>query len=116
VEWSNADIEMYWVPYENEVAASECISATCTSGLYYGGMCAYQVGSFKNSKTFSTEARSTSEQAYEMQDKTSQEQKCWLSMIGNVALASPQRLVARGHVKNKAQGKIKVTDSYYVLG
>lgn len=111
VEWSDADIEMYWVPIDGDKVVAEC---SC-SGLYYGSMCARQVGSFKKDATFSTEARSTSEQAYEMQDKSSQEQACWANMIRNTVSKS-QPLVARGHVKNKAQGKVKVTDSYYWLG
>ena len=65
------------------------------------------MGSFEKGNSFTTKAKSSTEQSFEMVEKSAQEQVCVANMIAsstNVGFGS-SRMVARGHVSNKVRGR-----------
>lgn len=115
VEWSKAEIDMYWVPIANSYVVNTCVADVnvCDSGLFYNGMCAIKIGQFEKGKTFTTEAKSTTNEDFQLNALTAQEQYCMTNMMASALNLGQARLVTRGHVSNKGQGQIKVSDSFY---
>ena len=111
---------MYWVPYSNTAVLQSCVAdvTKCDSGIYYVGMCAIKVGSFEKGGSFTTSAKSTSTQNFALVEKSPQEQACTTNMVASSLNLGKggARLVARGHISNKGQGKVSVKDSFYYLG
>jgi hypothetical protein len=116
VEWSKAEIDMYWVPISGSYVFASCSedpNTTCESDLFIDGMCAIKIGQFEKGKNFVTEAKSTKNEDFQLNTPTSQEQACMANMVTSAVKWGAARLVTRGHVSNKGQGEIKVSDAFY---
>jgi len=119
VEWKNAEIEMYWVPIHNSDAQRQgtCWPAdsSCPSGKYFGNQCMMKLGSFEKTSSFKTPGRSSNTEKFTMVEKTDAQIQCTKNMLLSTGLEGGQLLVASGHVENKGQGKVKVSDTKYIF-
>ena len=106
VEWENAEIDMYWVPYSKTNAqwGTTCWPAdsSCPSGKYFGIQCMMKLGSFEKTSSFKTPGRSSNTEKYTMVEKGEAEIQCTKNMLLSVREGG-QLLVASGHVENKVR-------------
>ena len=110
VEWKNAEIDMYWVPYYKTDAQHQGTGTcwdpadnNCPSGKYFGTQCMLKIGSFKKNSSFKTPGRSSNTEKFTMLEKNPAESQCTKNMLWSTTGGKTAWLVASGHVKNKVR-------------
>ena len=119
INWRDPDISLYWLPYNGQKVGNVCYNQNdvCDSEFYVDSICAIKLGSFKETSSFTTDAKSVKNKVIPMETASAQQIACTSWMILNPYQGMSQQLMLTGSILAKSKlynlGKVLIPRTYY---